>query len=771
MYATTTNTDPKITFNTANGTLSAPTAITSDSKLGSVAFTGFVSGATYDSAVTITGYADAGVTNSKVPGRFVVTTRSANGLGTNDLTFDSSGNLTVATVTSSLNGNASTATIAKAIQVYADATDRDASITPGELMIGMIVMLQDDGTGNPATTQYTASGWVTINGRYFTNSSEFAAFISDETGTGNVVFSNSPTLVTPVLGSATATSINKVTITAPASSATLTLATGSSLVTAGAHSITLTSTADSVLTLPTTGTLVNSDVTTLSSLSSVGTISTGTWSGLFGAVTGANLTNLTAANLTGTIPGTVLGNSSVYIGTTAIALNRASSALTVAGLNTDGYSGALKTASGSVVVSASTAPTVGQVLTASSDTVAAWATPDISTYTGVLGTAHGGTGIENTLPLTRPSLLLDFANSRTLDPRVTFIRATTATYYGVDGLIKTAVANEPRFDFDPATHQSLGLLTEEQRSNLLNLSETLAASGGIQNSWTVTNLTRTSTNNIAPDGNATALQLTASAANGTIISTAAIGTSAARTLSVFLKRVTGTGNIQYTTDNGTTWTTQAITGKWVRYTFPSTTADQRVGFRIATSGDAIQIWGVQLEVGTFATSYIPTTTTTVVRNADVATISGTNFSSWYNQIEGTIVTKYVPKGDVNNESILTLSDTTTNNRIAYRYTSSNALQELIVAGSATQADINSTGNNTIGQSYTAAFKYSTTDNQVYINGVLYGTPGTAATIPTVNTCNIGSSYASVENFNGNITKLAFYPVGLGATALGAISLG
>lgn len=65
----------------------------------------------------------------------------------------------------------------------------------------------------------------------------------------------SPTLVTPVLGVATATSINKVTITAPTTSATLTLVTGSSLITAGAYAITLTSTGTTGVTLPTTGTL------------------------------------------------------------------------------------------------------------------------------------------------------------------------------------------------------------------------------------------------------------------------------------------------------------------------------------------------------------------------------------------------------------------------------------------------------------------------------------------------------------------------------------
>ena len=771
MYATTTNTDPKISFNTSNGTLAGPTAIAVNNKLGSISFAGLVSSINYDPAVTVSAFADAAITNNKVPGRFVVTTRSANGINTNTLTFDSSGNLTVPTVTSSLIGNASTATIAAGINVYADAADRDASISPGERTIGMLAMLQDDGTGNSATSQYTASGWVTINGRYFTNSAQLAGFLSDETGTGSVVFSNSPTLISPTLGSATATSINKVNITTPAASATLTLATGSTLATVGGNSLTITTTANTAVTLPVSGTLVNSAVTTLSSLSSVGTITTGTWGGSFSAVSAANLTNLTAANLTGTIPSAVLANSSIFLGTTSIALNRPTGSLTVAGLNTDGYAGALKTAAGSVVVSASATPTAGQVLTASSGTVAAWATPDISTYTGVLTPTNGGTGIANSLPFVRPSLLLDFANSRTLDPRVTFTRATTATYYGFDGLIKTSVANEPRFDFDPVTRQSLGLLMEEQRSNLLNLSETLAASGGTQNSWTVTNLTRTSTTNIAPDGNATALQLTASAANGTIISSAAIGTSAARTLSVFLKRITGTGNIQYTTDNGTTWTTQAITSKWVRYTFPTTTADQRVGFRVANSGDAIQLWGVQLEVGTFATSYIPTTTTQVVRNADVATIAGTNFSSWYNQTEGTVVAKYTPKGDVNNESILTLSDTTTNNRIAYRFNASNAFQALIVSGSATQTDINSTGYNSTGQSYTSAFKYSSSDIQAYINGVLYGTPDIAATIPAVTTCNIGSSFGSGENFNGNISKFAFYPVSLSTAELGTISLG
>lgn len=206
--------------------------------------------------------------------------------------------------------------------------------------------------------------------------------------------------------------------------------------------------------------------------------------------------------------------------------------------------------------------------------------------------------------------------------------STTTSYYA------------PRFDYNPTTLAANGLLIEGAATNLLNFSETFATTGGTNNNWADTNLTRTSTNNTSPRNDATALRITASAANGTIISSTAISTSAARTLSVWLRRVTGTGNIQYTLDNGTTYTTQAITAVWVRYTFATTTAAQRVGFRIVTSADAIEIWGVQLEDGTGASSYIPTGASQITRAADecyMADISSFNYSN----TNGTIATQLV----------------------------------------------------------------------------------------------------------------------------------
>lgn len=232
-------------------------------------------------------------------------------------------------------------------------------------------------SGNTSVTLPT-SGTLAVIGSGLnqfasTTSAQLAGVISDETGSGLLVFNNTPSLTSPAvttslttpsttfalvnttattvnfagaattlsIGAGTGTttvnnnlavtgSVNKVTITAPATSSTLTVANGKTLT--ASNTLTLTGTDGSSVAFGTGGTVAYTNVATLSSLSSVGTITTGTWSGSFGSISGANLTNLTAGNLTGTIPSAVLGNSSVYIGTTAVALNRGTGALTLAGI-------------------------------------------------------------------------------------------------------------------------------------------------------------------------------------------------------------------------------------------------------------------------------------------------------------------------------------------------------------------------------------------------------------------------------------------------------
>ena len=86
------------------------------------------------------------------------------------------------------------------------------------------------------------------------SSANLAAAVTDETGTGTIVFTNSPTLVTPTLGVATATSINKITFTQPATGATVTITDGKTL--AATHSLTLAGTDGTTMTFPAASTTV-----------------------------------------------------------------------------------------------------------------------------------------------------------------------------------------------------------------------------------------------------------------------------------------------------------------------------------------------------------------------------------------------------------------------------------------------------------------------------------------------------------------------------------
>ena len=229
------------------------------------------------------------------------------------------------------------------------------------------------------------------------------------------------------------------------------------------------------------------------------------------------------------------------------------------------------------------------------------------------------------------TLTLDFTTG-VLDSRLTFTRASTGTFINASGNVATASNNVARFDHDPTTLAPRGLLIEGQATNLLNWSASFATSGGTNNNWADTSITRT-TGQADPANGTTAIRFTASAGNATVISSAAIGTSAARTFSVWLRRVTGTGDIQYTQNNGTNWTTQAITATWTRYTFTHT-VDHRVGIRIVDSGNAIEMWGAMLETGSGASSYIATDASQATRNRDQVAL--TNLSSInFSQTEGT----------------------------------------------------------------------------------------------------------------------------------------
>jgi len=195
------------------------------------------------------------------------------------------------------------------------------------------------------------------------------------------------------------------------------------------------------------------------------------------------------------------------------------------------------------------------------------------------------------------------------DGAAVFTRNSIGTYLDVaTGLVKTATANVARFEAN-------GVLIEGARTNTCLRSEEFDNAA-----WVKTTMTAApdDTGTLDPAGGNTAELLTATAANGTIIQDLGTIASASKVFSVYLKRKTGTGNVQITLDNGTGWTTVTINSStWTRVTKVQTLANPDVGIRIVTSGDQVWAWGAQHEDGAaFASSYIPTTTAAVARPAD-----------------------------------------------------------------------------------------------------------------------------------------------------------
>jgi hypothetical protein len=235
-------------------------------------------------------------------------------------------------------------------------------------------------------------------------------------------------------------------------------------------------------------------------------------------------------------------------------------------------------------------------------------------------------------PSSEPAIELDFANTKALDPRITFTRvmtgASVATYVGADGLIKTAGNNVPRFDHNPTTGESLGLLVEEARTNEMSQSIIRPDNAGIYSRWTEGDgASIVPDAGLAPDGTFTAALVTFP--QSTFVPKVSRQTTIAsgvRSVSVWLKAASGT--IQVRVGNSNDFgATQTIGTQWTRVTYVVAAGSSNFAGIYCPSPQVFTefyAWGFQQEPGSFSTSYIPTSGSTVTRAADVATVSNTN---------------------------------------------------------------------------------------------------------------------------------------------------
>ena len=394
-----------------------------------------------------------------------------------------------------------------------------------------------------------------------------------------------------------------------------------------------------------------------------------------------------------------------------------------------------------------------------------------------------------------PSLDLCFADKKDLicassgRQLVTFARASSGTYTDSAGVLQTAATDVPRFDHNPLTGESLGLLVEEQRTNLL------LQSNAFTTHWSSVANTLTSASAVSPDGTTIGWRFADTAANNThnIFQTIA-WTAVATTFTVYAKydthrwigaRIGNTGNqffgswdlqngVVGSFTAGATIGMQAVGNGWYRLTLTATltsagsanvllylnNADSASAITYAGTGTGSYIYGAQLEAGATASSYIPTTTAAATRNADVASITGTNFSSWYRQDEGTVYAE-----------ALTQEYTVTTFPRVFSIDNGGAASSFIalVRGSNTRrwdysVFANGTGqavglNNGISPSAGAVCRgaviYRANDFTGATQGVLMNAD-TSGSVPTVNALGIGMQSNATLQFNGHIRRLVFW---------------
>ena len=393
----------------------------------------------------------------------------------------------------------------------------------------------------------------------------------------------------------------------------------------------------------------------------------------------------------------------------------------------------------------------------------------------------------------------------TLDPSLTFTRASTGTYFDATGTMQTVSGNTPRFDYDPVTHAALGLLIEEQRTNTVTNSGTLTDCGPSLCS-------KTAAATVAPDGTTTGVRFTEDSTataehycdfsftpvanttyTGTVFIKAGTHTAAGVQFRVGGNFTTGNGQVSVNLTTGAIISSTGVVSSsianagngWYRVSITSTAIAAPSGtspFRLSLTDNTgaftysgngtgtVHFWGAQLEAAAFPTSYIPTTAAAVTRRAEACTrvdavlFGGTTARSI--AADGYALQNTVPG---TNAMWLGVNDGSTTNQMTMVNPAASSAIRYTVSVAGTQ--IFSLGDTTTGVRPTL-FKTALTNATTWsaaMNGVLNGLSGGVSTmLGPLTTLNIGTG--GTTSINGYIRRVRYWPRVLSNTELQQVTL-
>jgi hypothetical protein len=349
-------------------------------------------------------------------------------------------------------------------------------------------------------------------------------------------------------------------------------------------------------------------------------------------------------------------------------------------------------------------------------------------------------------------------------------------------VLETAASGVARFDHNPTTFESLGFLLEEQRTNLVTYSEQFDDAA-----WAKSNSSITANTIVSPDGTLDGDKLVEDTANTShnINRNQSVTTGTSYAFTIYAKAAErsffrlqsfnaigdaenavfdlATGTIF--SQSGTSASTITPVGNgWYRCSvivINDTDTNSTLSIQLFSDGttssytgdgySGIYIWGAQLEAGAFPTSYVKTEASQVTRAADAASMTGTNFSSWYNQTEGTLYAEASAPTSAN--VIATISDNTNSNRMLLQQ-GTNSRSLVITTNAVTQASLSVTA--TFNQYAKAAAAFAANSCQIASNTVL-GVEDTNLVLPVVDRVYIGANQVGTAGFlNGHIRKLSYY---------------